>query len=61
MSREELIRMTKRKLERANLKVDCFNGIVENLTNHGKWSLGYYQGMASALEDVLLLMEDDDV
>lgn len=35
-----------------------YDGKEQQYTFHGGWSMGYYEGRAAALEDVLEMLED---
>ena len=48
-----MIKKLKRKLQRFNKRIDELKSKKDILSKHGYWSLGYYEGKTSAIEDVL--------
>ena len=48
----------KRQIERIRKRIQEYEEKKETLSVHGHWSLGYYQGKLSALEDWLNSMQE---
>ena len=48
----------KRQIERIRKRIQEYEEKKETLSVHGYWSLGYYQGKLSALEDLLDFMQE---
>lgn len=46
-------RKIERKIERAQRKLTDLKSREENLSKYGYWDMGYFQGIISALEDLL--------
>lgn len=53
MNKEDLIKKYTHKLERHKTKEDLYSSRKDNLSKHGYWTLGYYSGTTSILEDIL--------
>lgn len=41
------------RIERTKRKIDALESIEDRLSEHGKWSLGYWKGILSVLEEWL--------
>lgn len=46
-------RQLKRQIERIKKRIQDYEERKENLSVHGYWSLGYYQGQLAVMEDWL--------
>lgn len=53
-------RQIKHKIERTQDRIDDLKLREENLSKHGHWSLGYFEGRLSVLEDLLDEIEEED-
>ncbi len=58
MREQQLKRQLKRQIERIRKRIQEYEEKKETLSVHGYWSLGYYQGKLSALEDWLDCMQE---
>jgi len=50
---EKTIAKIKHKIERCNKRIEDYENIKEYLSIHGHWSLGYFEGRKSILEEIL--------
>ena len=62
--KEKVIRKIKHKIERYSKRIENYEKGKETLSKHGYWSLGYFQGRLSLLEEILdelEILEDDEM
>lgn len=53
-------RKIKHKIDRTKKKIEDLETRKQDLSKHGYWSLGYWEGRLSVLEDLLDEMEESD-
>ena len=53
MSKEKAVTRIKHRIERCSKRIEEYAKQKENLSIHGYWSLGYFEGRKSVLEEIL--------
>lgn len=53
MSKEKAVARIKHRIERCSKRIEEYAKEKENLSIHGYWSLGYFEGKKSVLEEIL--------
>lgn len=60
--KDKYIRKIRHKIDRCEKRIEDYNTKIKNgsLNEHGHWSLGYFEGRKSLLEDILDELEADE-
>lgn len=52
-NKEKTVTRIKHKIEKYSKRIEDYENRKENLSIHGHWSLGYFEGRKSILEEIL--------